>query len=250
MLNLLGGTLGMMAIVINVVAIEGALPLSTVQRLVLGAIAGAWVGLAAGLAASGALAVSPGQTVPILGVLFAAPLVVTAILWVASARFRAALTAIPMPLLIGLNSLRLFGVLFLALAAAGRLSGPFPYSAGWGDIIVGALALPVARLAMAGPSRGGLAIAAWNAFGVIDLIAAVTLGMTSAQGSPLQLIHAGVGSEAMQHLPFSLVPTVLVPFFLITHAIVAAQLVARRVQPGRDSTITPTQSSLAAAAHK
>jgi hypothetical protein len=32
----------------------------------------------------------------------------------------------------------------------------------------------------------------------------------------------------MQALPFCLVPTVLVPFYLITHAIVAAQLAAQR----------------------
>ena len=32
----------------------------------------------------------------------------------------------------------------------------------------------------------------------------------------------------MQYLPFCLVPTVLVPFYLITHAIVAAQLRVRR----------------------
>jgi hypothetical protein len=241
MLDLAGAILGMMAIMIDVVAIAGALSLSLTRRLVLGAIAGGWVGLATGLSAAGALS-SPAQKVPLVGVLFATPLVVAAVLSVGSARFRAALTAIPMPLLIGLNALRVLGVLFLALAAVGRLSGPFPYSAGWGDVITGALAIPVAWLAMRGPSRGGLAIAAWNAFGTADLIAAVTLGVLSAQGSPLQFIHAGVGSEAMQHLPYSLVPTVLVPFYLITHATVAAQLAAR-VQRRRDSSITPTRLS-------
>jgi hypothetical protein len=227
MLDLAGTVLEMMAIMINVVAIAGALSLSLGRRLGLGAIAGAWVGLATGLGAAGALVGSPTQPVPVIGVLLATPLVVTAGLWVGSARFRAALTAIPMPLLIGLNTLRVLGVLFLALAAVGRLAGPFPYSAGWGDIITGALAIPVARLAMRSPSRGGLAIAAWNAFGTVDLIAAVTLGVVSIPGSPLQLIHAGVGSEAIQHLPYSLIPTVLVPFFLITHATVAAQLARR-----------------------
>ena len=60
---------------------------------------------------------------------------------------------------------------------------------------------------------------------------AVGLGITSAAGSPIQLIHAGVGSEAMQYLPYCLVPTVLVPFYLITHAIVAAKLAAVREAP-------------------
>ena len=49
----------------------------------------------------------------------------------------------PLQLLVGLNIGRVFAVLFLLLAAEGRLSGPFPYSAAWGDIITGAFALPL-----------------------------------------------------------------------------------------------------------
>src|SRR5262249_40221685 len=70
-------------------------------------------------------------------------------------------------------------------------------------------------------------IVAWNAFGAFDLVVAVTLGIMSRNGSPLQLIHAGVGTAAMTTLPWSLVPSVLVPFFLIAHAIAFAQLRAR-----------------------
>jgi hypothetical protein len=72
-------------------------------------------------------------------------------------------------------------------------------------------------------------IAAWNTFGMVDLIVAVALGLISRNGSPLQLIHAGVGSAAMQTLPWAFVPTVLVPFFLIDHGIIFAHLGARRL---------------------
>ena len=77
--------------------------------------------------------------------------------------------------------------------------------------------------------RGGndIWVAAWNAFGMLDLAAALALGVLSANGSPLQLIHAGAGSAAMQGLPWSLVPTVLVPLFLILHAVIFAQVRAR-----------------------
>ena len=231
MLDLIGSVVGMMAVMINLMAIAVALPLSLPQRLSIAAGAGAWVGLAGGLAAAGALMFSPAQPVPLVGVLFAVPLIAAGALWFAAPTFRAALMAIPMPLLIGVNVMRVFGALFLILAIEGRLSGPFPYSAGWGDVITGVLAVPVAWLAARVPPRGGAAIAAWNLFGALDLIAAVGLGLTSAQGSPLQLIHAGVGSDAMQYLPFSLVPTVLVPFYLVTHAIIAAQLRARGRAP-------------------
>ena len=233
MIDLIGSIAGMMAIMINALAIAGALSLSLRQRLLFGAIAGAWVGLASGLGAAGALAFSPDQKVPLVGVLAGAPILIAAGVWAGSPKFRSTILAIPMPLWIGLNTSRVLGVLFLALLSAGRLSGPFPYSAGLGDILTGLFALPVARLAMSGSAGSAHTIARWNLFGTADLIAAVALGLISAQGSPVQLIHMGVGSEAMQYLPFSLVPTVLVPFYLLTHAAVAVQLSARaRINSG------------------
>ena len=235
MLDLIGAVFGMMAIAINLVAMASVLPLSFRQRLVLAGGAGAWVGLASGLAAAGALTFSPGQPVPLIGLFAAAPLIAAAVSWFLVPGFRDALMAIPTPLLIRLNSLRLIGALFLVLAAVGRLSGPFPYSAGIGDVITGILAIPVARAAERGDGRVG----AWNAFGALDLFAAIGLGLTSAQGSPLHLIDAGVGSQAMQFLPFSLVPTVLVPFYLITHGVVAAQLVERRRRQALGERLAP-----------
>jgi hypothetical protein len=224
MLDMLGHTTGMAAILVDVVAIASVVPMSLGQRLLAAGVAGAWIGMATALGADGALVYSPDQPVPVVGLLFAAPLLAAAALWLGSQRFRAGLMAIPTELLIGLNALRLLGVLFLALAAVGRLSGPFPYSAGLGDIITGLIAIPLAlRLARGEPAP----IAAWNAFGALDLFAAVGFGLASGQG-PLQRLHVGVGSQAMQALPFSLVPTVLVPFYLIAHAVVAAQRMARR----------------------
>jgi hypothetical protein len=119
-------------------------------------------------------------------------------------------------------------VLFLALQAVGRLAGPFPWAAGLGDILTGVLAIPLALRLARGDAVSASVIARWNALGAVDLVVAVVLGITSANGSPLQFIHAGVGSQAMQYLPFSLIPTVLVPFYLMTHATIAAQLHARR----------------------
>jgi hypothetical protein len=137
MLNLIGAIVGMMAIGINLVAFTSALSPSLSQRIMLAAIAGAWVGLAVGLGEAGQLVFSPDQPVPLIGVLFAAPLLIVGALSLASPSIRSALTSVPMPMLIGLNALRVFGGMFLFLAAVGRLSGPFPFSAGWGDVITG-----------------------------------------------------------------------------------------------------------------
>jgi len=124
--------------------------------------------------------------------------------------------------MIGLNAARIWAVLFLLLGVEGRLAGPFPHFAGWGDIITGVFALPVAWLAVG--RRYLNTIAAWNLFGAVDLILALTLGVTSVEGSPWQIFMAPPGSAAMLQLPWSFVPTVLVPFWLILHAIIWAQL--------------------------
>src|SRR5262249_58692982 len=76
--------------------------------------------------------------------MFATPLVAIVALVVAFPTVRHALNSVPLPLLVGLNAIRLGGVLFVLLAGAGRLSGPFPYLAGWGDFTTGALAIPAA----------------------------------------------------------------------------------------------------------
>jgi hypothetical protein len=150
--------------------------------------------------------------------------VAAAIAALSFAKVREALLALPITLLVGLNAMRIFGGFFLLLALQDRLSGPFPQSAGWGDVIVGLTAIPL-TLAIARNPRGHRgALLAWNLFGTLDLIVAVTLGIISAPGSPLQLIGGTVGSTAVWMLPWSNIPTLLVPFYLITHAIIFAHL--------------------------
>jgi hypothetical protein len=137
--------------------------------------------------------------------------------------------SVPVPLIIALNIPRVLGFQFLLLAAAGRLAGPFPFSAGIGDIITSVFALQVARIA-ASKGANNPRVLAWNTFGMLDLIVAVALGVTSAPGSPLQLIHWGVGSTAIAVLPDAMIPAFLVPFYLIGHAVVFVQ--ARRAAVG------------------
>jgi hypothetical protein len=176
-----------------------------------------------------------------MGLLLLVPLVATGLLALVSKKVRATLLGIPAELLIGLNALRILGVIFLLDVVAGRLSGPFPFFAGLGDIITGALAIPLALRIARSKQPSTRTIAGWNAFGVLDLIVAVGLATTSTPGFQLQLIHASVGSQAMQYLPMSLIPTVLVPFYLLTHAIVAAQLRIRSRSAQMNLSISATQ---------
>ncbi len=206
-------------------ALLGSLPIRLGLRLVLGAGIGVWIALAIAATLSGAINASP----LVLLAIFVLPLVAAA-LAATSAACRSAMLAIPVPLIAGLNVLRVLGVLFLFLAAAGRMSGPFPYSAGIGDIVTGLFALPVARLAARNPRD--VRVLGWNVFGALDLVTAVTLGLLSANGSPLQIIHAGAGSAAIAMLPWSIIPQVLVPAYLIGHALVFANLRATASEKG------------------
>jgi hypothetical protein len=189
-------------------------------KLVLAGLLSLWIGLATAAGAAGWLAIP--RPFPVMGPFVAAPLVAAALAtaWPAARR---ALLSLPLPLLVGLNIGRVFAVLFLLLAAEGRLSGPFPYSAAWGDIISGVVAVPLVWLAQT-PSRHTTVLHLWNAFGMADLVLAIALGVASATNSPLQIFRDGAGSEAMQHLPWSFVPAVLVPLWMILHAIIWVRL--------------------------
>jgi hypothetical protein len=220
-----------------------ALSSSLTRRLTIAAVDGGWVGFAMYLSMSGRLAFSPSNPAPWMGILLVTPLLAVGVLAVTTEKVRAALLGTPLQLLIGLNAMRILGVVFLLDFVAGSLSGPFPFFAGLGDMITGALAIPLALGIAHSKEPSVRTIAAWNAFGVLDLIVAVGLGITSVPGSPLQLIHAGVGTQAMQYLPLSLVPTVLVPFYLLTHSIVAAQLRAQSRYARRTLPFSATNST-------
>ena len=222
MLDFIGTIVLAAAIMVSVNALTGAMPISTSQRLALSVGAGLWTGLAAALASANLFLGTNPVGPPTIGMMIVFPLVATAVAASVSPSVRASLLGMPMPFLIGLNVWRVAGGFFLLLAAEGRLAGPFPTSAGWGDVITGVLALPVAWLALRGQSTP--LVWAWNAFGMLDLVAALAFGIISANGSPLQIIHAGEGSQAVQMLPWSLIPTVLVPMYLIVHGIIFAKL--------------------------
>jgi hypothetical protein len=219
-------TTALMVLVVNTLTIF--MDASRATKVTLAAVIGVWIGLAAAAAEAGWLSIS--RPIPVVGLFVAMPLLAAAFA-TAWPHARKTMLSVPMPVMVALNVVRIFAVLFLALAAERRLTGPFPYSAAWGDIITGVVAVPVLWLLRndAG-ARHTTAIGAWNLFGAADLVLAIAFGITSAEGSSLQLFP-GPGSEAMQHAPWSFVPTVLVPIWLILHALIAVQL--RRAKLGR-----------------
>jgi hypothetical protein len=224
MVDFAGAVCTLALIVFLTGALLVSMDLSRGAKLWLAAIVGLWTGVAAGVAAAGWMPIA--RPVPVVGVFVAVPLIAAALF------MRGPLMSLPLSLMVGLNIPRVVGFLFLVLQAQGRLSGPFPHSAGWGDIITGAVAVPMWWLARE-PKRNGLLLHAWNLFGLADLVAAIGLGVMSAASSPLEVFPTP-GSAAMNTFPWSFVPTVLVPIWIMLHAVIFVQL--RRFSRGRNGT--------------
>ena len=136
-----------------------------------------------------------------------------------SAGFRSFVLSLDVRDLTLIHSWRFVGFTFVALYTYGILPGIFALPAGWGDIAMGATA-PFAARRLATPSRR-TAFIVWQVFGMLDLVLALALAMTSRFISP-----DAPSITPMSVLPLSLVPTFGVPFLLILHVICILQ--ARR----------------------
>jgi hypothetical protein len=133
------------------------------------------------------------------------------------------LDAVPQEWLVGVQLYRAFGVIFLILFASGKLPGLFAWPAGVGDIAVGLLA-PVVGLAYARAPRDAAGLVrAWNVFGILDLVVAVTTGFMTAP-SALQPIQVEPNSDLMTVLPMVLIPVFLVPLSIVLHVASLAKL--------------------------
>lgn len=131
------------------------------------------------------------------------------------------------------QSWRIAGAVFLALWANGKLPAGFALPAGIGDVLVGVTAPLVAfgvvpRL----PARLPLYVA-WTAFGVLDLIVAVSLGVlhSGTLGGPTGPITTAV----MGTVPLSLIPTFFVPLTMILHVAAAYRVLARPASSGSNA---------------
>ena len=211
-------------LVIFLIVLIGAASLRPAARAYAYGIAAAWVVLMIGIAASGGFA--PGAIGPVPGPVlgFGALVIGGLAAWFWWPAFRDTLLALPLSALIGINVFRIGGVFFLILFAQGRLSAPFAQSAGWGDIITGLVAIPLAVMTAAATLPSRRLIAAWNAFGALDLFTAILLGALSSPGTPFHVFTEGPGTAVMATLPWVIIPTVLVPLWLLVHLTVAWRL--------------------------
>ena len=123
-----------------------------------------------------------------------------------SPTFRRIVAAVPQHWLIGIQTFRILGSVFLVRYFAGELPGLFALPAGIGDLTTGLLAPFVAYAWYSGKPYARSAAIAWNLFGMADLVNAVVLGA---------LTNGGAGGIVF---PMVLIPVYGVPRVFLIHS--------------------------------
>jgi hypothetical protein len=147
--------------------------------------------------------------VPIIGFILAYSL---------SGQMRRAINQIPLWLITISHAWRFVGIYFLVGAIVGILPPKFGFPEGLGDIITAIFSLPLAfaiRKNNRSP-RLRTAFIAWNVFGLVDLISAISLGILYSPG-PFGILRTDLSTAAMTTFPVNLIPTFLVPLFMLLH---------------------------------
>jgi hypothetical protein len=183
------------------------------------------LGWLAGIGTLGALGVYhvDSTQVPTIQYGILLPIVVGVLLIWRSETAKSIIAAVPQPWLVGVQLYRALGVIFLILYATGKLPSLFAWPAGIGDIAIGLLA-PIVGLAYArAPRDTASLVAAWNVFGILDLVIAVGTGFATAP-SLVQPVEVQPTSELMTVLPMVMIPVYLVPLSIVLHLASLAKL--------------------------
>jgi hypothetical protein len=151
------------------------------------------------------------------------PAIVAAVLYRLSSAFRDYVLSLDLRWLTAIQLWRVGGGSFIALNANGLLPGLFAYPAGYGDVFTGVFAL-FALMALLDRAPGWIArVTALNLIGLMDFLGAVATGVATGEG-PLGIFRSEISGAALQHYPLSLIPTFLVPVWILAHLASLAQL--------------------------
>jgi len=216
------------AAAIVIAALASGFGLNAAMRVRIAGWLSAWFVVVVILAAARALYYEHGLGAPGLGVAAVLPIAFLCVLVALGRSLREGFQRVPLWLLVSVHTVRLLGISFIVLHAAHRLPAPFALVAGWGDIFVGATAVPVAWITYRRPDCARLILWIWNVIGAMDLIAALALGVLSSPG-PQRLIFTEPSAAIMTTLPWLLIPGFVVPLLFAVHIGIFARLVTRKV---------------------
>jgi hypothetical protein len=183
-----------------------------------------WFAATLVLAASGQYQTTPDTTLPpaiAFGIVVPAA-ILCALLAVPAARD--ALARLPLQWLVGVQSWRVVGGVFLVAAAQGDVPAEFALPAGIGDVLVG-LAAPFIALTLArsGAERARTPVLIWCLLGIADLVVAVACGLLTSPSTVQQLALTNP-NVAITSYPLVLIPLFAVPASIALHVWVLARL--------------------------
>ena len=134
---------------------------------------------------------------------------------------RACVLNIDLRWLVVLHLTRLFaGAYFLVLCQRGQLPRAFARPAGWGDMVIGVLAVAVASALHT--QFGKTFLLSWNTLGLIDIIFVVASALRFG-------VQDWQSMHALRELPLSLLPTFLVPLIIASHVLIFVRLPRARI---------------------
>ena len=178
----------------------------------------AWFSVAYSLGVRGVLQATPETLNLAIAFAIILPIVIALPLLIGSSVIAKVIDATPLSWLVGVQVYRVFGGIFLVLWSSHLLPGQFALPAGTGDVLTGVLAIPLARLVASRASEArGLAYA-WNVFGILDLVVAVTMGFLTSPGR-LQLLAHDEPNYLITAYPLVLIPAFFVPLSIILHGL-------------------------------
>jgi hypothetical protein len=184
-----------------------------------------WQLLGERLARAGVFINQPGRLGPWMGVAVVLPVIIGLAGIAASPTARRIVEATPLWALVAIQFYRVLGVVFLVLWAGRHLPGAFALPAGLGDVATG-LAAPIIGYTIARWPNKQRDVAWWNAFGIADLVVAVTTGFLTSPGAA-QMLALDAPNQLITAYPLALVPLFAVPVSLTLHGLVWQRLAAR-----------------------
>ncbi len=187
-----------------------------VKKIVLAVVA-IWF-LAAFISGAMNIFYQPGVPPVSVGLFLAIPIAGFTLAYTVSTPVRRAIDQIPLWLITIAHVWRFVGIGFVVGALTSVLPPQFGYPEGIGDIVTAIFCLPLAFAIRKNSHSPGLraAFIAWNIFGLIDLVSAVSLGILYSPSS-FGVLRTDISTEPMTSFPVNLIPTFFVPLFILLH---------------------------------
>lgn len=175
-----------------------------------------WLAFAALLGWLGVFKASVDRNIPFIAFAIVIPVVCGIWTMQPGSGLAGIIRATPQSWLVGIQCYRGAGAIFLILYGLHFLPAVFALPAGFGDVLVGLLALPAAAIHASGSKHRNAVVVAWNLLGILDLVLAIALGFLSAP-TPFEVLALDAPNVLISVAPAVLIPTFAVPLSIVLH---------------------------------